>query len=172
MRAILASAIVALSTSSLLAEPAMTAEQIVDHFIATANIGGERAICIGTAEECASKPAMPAELDMKVTFELDSDVLTPGAKDTLREFAAAFNDPRLGIATFKVEGHTDARGSDDYNVDLSNRRADAVTATLVQLGVDPARIEARGFGESKPVTGDPMDPANRRVETRMVLPNG
>ena len=172
MRIASIAAVVLLTATPAMAEPVMKADDIVKTLIAGADLGGERAICIGTAEECSAKPATPAVLDMNVTFELDSAILTQEADESLREFAKAFNDPRLGIASFKVEGHTDARGSDGYNVDLSNRRADAVTARLVALGVEPDRIEARGLGESRPVTDDPFDPANRRVETRMVMPNG
>ena len=160
-----------LLVSPALAQPAMTADEIVEKFIASADLGADRAICIGTAEECSAQPKAPASLDMRVTFELDSAVLTSDAEATLREFARALNDPRLSIASFKVEGHTDARGSDAYNAELSERRADTVTARLIDLGVEPDRIEARGFGESRPVATDPFDPDNRRVEARMVLPS-
>lgn len=159
-------------TGTAFAEPAPTADEIVQRFIAAADLGDQRAICIGTEQECSSAPAVPATQDMKVTFELDSAVLTSEAERALETFAEAFNDPRLRVATFKVEGHTDARGSDDYNVELSERRADAVTARLVSLGVEPTRIEARGFGEARPLSNDPFAPDNRRVEARMVMPNG
>ena len=109
---------------------------------------------------------------MQVNFEYNSDVLTPEARETLAEFAKGLNDPRLEIATFDVEGHTDAYGGDAFNMDLSNRRAAVVSETLASLGVNPSRITAHGAGESKPIAADPYDPMNRRVNARIVLPNG
>lgn len=156
-----------------LADPAYTAEEIVQMFIKSADLGKARAICIGSAEECAAKLAAPADpVNMQVNFEYNSDVLTPAARETLAEFAKGLNDPRLEIATFDVEGHTDAYGGDAFNMDLSKRRAAVVSDTLASLGVDPSRIKASGMGESKPVSDDPFDPMNRRVNARIVLPNG
>jgi len=71
------------------------------------------------------------------------------------------------IQLLRVEGHTDVRGNDAYNMDLSQRRADSVMAYLVGKGIAPERIVAKGFGETKP-----LDPAantaayekNRRVD--------
>jgi OmpA-OmpF porin, OOP family len=158
---------------SAAAQPAYTAEEIVQMFIKSADLGKARAICIGSAEECAAKNEAPADpVNMQVNFEYNSDVLTPEARETLAEFAKGLNDPRLEVATFDVEGHTDAYGGDAFNMDLSKRRAAVVSDTLASLGVDPSRINAAGMGESKPASADPFDPANRRVNARIVIPNG
>jgi outer membrane protein OmpA-like peptidoglycan-associated protein len=61
-----------------------------------------------------------------------------------------------------VEGHTDIQGSETYNHQLSERRAQAVTDVLVQQGVAQSRIRTVGYGETQPVSSDHA--ANRRVE--------
>lgn len=64
-----------------------------------------------------------------------------------------------------VGGHTDATGTDAVNQQISQARADAVSAALAQRGVAPARITATGFGSSQPiVAGDGANAANRRIE--------
>ena len=128
-----------------------------------------RAVCIGTdsacaAEETAAAPAAKTGFDLLITFELGSDRLSDQAKVNLREFAKAMKSPALADATFNVDGHTDARGSDSYNTVLSQRRAAAVVTFLKSLGVDEARLDAKGHGESRPRTDDPFAPINRRVE--------
>ena len=67
----------------------------------------------------------------------------------------------------EVEGHTDSVGSDDYNQVLSERRANAVRDFLVQEGISPASITARGLGKSDPVASNTTAAGrqmNRRVE--------
>jgi OOP family OmpA-OmpF porin len=71
------------------------------------------------------------------------------------------------IALVSIEGHTDERGSDDYNLDLSQRRADAVRDYLAQKGVERERMRTQGFGESIPLKPEATEEAyaiNRRVE--------
>ena len=58
-------------------------------------------------------------------------------------------------------------GSPSYNLDLSARRAQAVVRYLQERGVDTAKLEARGYGETKPVVADRFAGENRRVETRL-----
>ena len=128
-----------------------------------------RAVCIGTdsacaAEETAAAPAAKGGFDLLITFELGSDRLSDQAKSNLREFARALQSPALESATFNVDGHTDARGSDTFNTQLSKRRAAAVVAFLKSLGVSEERLQAQGYGESKPRSDDPFAPINRRVE--------
>jgi outer membrane protein OmpA-like peptidoglycan-associated protein len=75
------------------------------------------------------------------------------------------------IQLVRVEGHTDSRASDEYNLDLSQRRASAVMRYLQRAGVENGRLTARGFGESMPIaTNDTEDgmSLNRRVELVIV----
>lgn len=157
-----------------LADPAYRSSDIVSRFTAekgAVNLGASRALCIGTDTECAkaipstAKPA--AGFDLVVNFEYNSDNLTTPAKSNLDEFAKALKDPRLDRMSFVVEGHTDAKGGDDYNLDLSTRRANSVVRYLTSRGVETAKLESKGVGKQNPIGSDPMDPANRRVETRL-----
>lgn len=137
---------------------------------ASNSLGASRALCIGTESECAkSIPSVErprAGFDLVVNFEYNSDTLTRPAMANLDEFAKALKDPRLDRMSFLVEGHTDAKGGDDFNLDLSARRAKSVVKYLQTRGVETAKLEAKGLGKQSPL-GDPMDPANRRVETRL-----
>ncbi|HEV2555670.1 MAG TPA: OmpA family protein [Bosea sp. (in: a-proteobacteria)] len=149
------------------------AEDIVKHFgPATSPFGATRGLCIGTEADCnkaghAVKPAAAAAFDLVVRFRYNSDVLEPEARVNLDEFAKALKTPQLGASRFVVEGHTDAAGTPSYNLDLSERRAQAVVSYLRERGVDTAKLEARGYGQTKPVVADPFAGENRRVETRL-----
>jgi outer membrane protein OmpA-like peptidoglycan-associated protein len=127
-----------------------------------------RAVCIGTGSACAGEtaaaPVEPGGFDLLITFELGSDRLSEQAQANLREFAKAMTDPAMSDATFNVDGHTDARGSDELNDELSRRRAEAVVEFLESLGVDESRLQAHGYGESQPRADDPFAAINRRVE--------
>lgn len=149
--------------------PDYKADDIVNHFANSVNHGAARGICVGTAQECekARLAARPKAFDLLITFEKNSDNLTTRAQSNLSEFAKALKDPRLTRARFSVEGHTDASGSDIYNLKLSKRRAKSVKRFLVGLGVNPDKLIARGFGEFSPRTKNPLDKINRRVETRI-----
>jgi outer membrane protein OmpA-like peptidoglycan-associated protein len=129
---------------------------------------GTRAVCIGTGSACAGQaaaaPAEPSGFDLLITFDLGSDRLSDQAQANLREFAKAMSDPALDGTQFNVDGHTDARGSDELNNQLSERRAAVVVQFLKELGIDEARLEAKGHGESMPRADDPFAAINRRVE--------
>ena len=93
---------------------------------------------------------------MLINFELNSTELTPQGKENLEEFAKALSDKRLSSAHFVVEGHTDALGSDEYNMGLSERRAQVVKNFLLEKGVSTAMVTAVGLGEKKPRESDPL----------------
>lgn len=111
--------------------------------------------------------ADPGAYDLLIEFDLDSTSLRVEARRHLDAFIEALHSPALAGHRFLVEGHTDATGPADYNLELSRRRAAAVVDYLVRRGIDPDRLMARGFGETRPRAADPENPANRRVETRL-----
>lgn len=92
-------------------------------------------------------------------FDYNSSQLKPGAYRELDRISGVLNN--YPQTTIRIEGHTDSRGSEQYNQQLSERRAVSVQNALVQRGVDPMRIEAIGYGESQPISSS--DAMNRRV---------
>lgn len=100
-----------------------------------------------------------------VRFKFDKDLLTEEAKIILSNAAKVLNEyPEYD---FEILGHTDNIGSDEYNMDLSERRANAVRDYLISQGVDPNRLYAAGCGERKPVADNSTAigrAINRRIE--------
>jgi outer membrane protein OmpA-like peptidoglycan-associated protein len=107
--------------------------------------------------------------DLKVNFKPGSSELTTDSESKLAQFASALKDPSLARRRFEIGGHTDASGSADKNLALSQARAESVKAFLVKQGVEAARLQARGYGaEGLAVPDQPRDPRNRRVEARLL----
>lgn len=104
-----------------------------------------------------------------VVFETGKAQLKPGAVDRLRPLAGYLQaNPQVRV---RIDGHTDAQGSDAYNQQLSNARANAVRQALASAGIDPGRIEAIGHGEANPIADNRTDAGrqqNRRVEVTLV----
>lgn len=103
-----------------------------------------------------------------VNFRTNSAELVGGAAALLDVQAETLREnPDIDI---EVAGHTDSSGNDDYNMNLSQQRADTVRTYLISKGVDADRISARGYGETQPIASnadrDGMA-ANRRVELRI-----
>ncbi len=100
-------------------------------------------------------------------FEYDSSTLQSSAISQLQKLATLIR--RNPKATFTVEGYTDSFGTPEYNLDLSQRRADSVKQYLVEaMGINPEQVETHGFGASKfrtsPNGSIEGQSANRRVE--------
>lgn len=100
-----------------------------------------------------------------VLFATGSADLTAGAETRIQRLAR-FLEGQPG-RTVRIEGYTDATGSSETNLRLSERRAESVRAALLAQGVNPTRVTTRGFGEAQPVASNSTDAGrqqNRRVE--------
>lgn len=108
-------------------------------------------------------------LQEEVLFATDSATLRPGALNRLEPLADYLRaEPGVRVA---IDGHTDARASDAYNQDLSERRAIAVRDALEDMGVVEARFRVRGYGETRPVAPNTTAAGlrqNRRVEVTLL----
>lgn len=110
----------------------------------------------------------------KIDFEHDSAEITPAAQATLNDVAKVLK-AHPEVQRVEIEGHASTKGDANYNLGLTERRAQAVARGLEKLGVEPARLVAIGYGEFCPATdvGDEVDEAkNRRVLLKAVVVNG
>jgi outer membrane protein OmpA-like peptidoglycan-associated protein len=100
-----------------------------------------------------------------VLFEFDKAQLLPGANRTIDQLAAFLSEHT--DRSVLIEGHTDSIGSESYNIELSQRRAEAVRNALLSRQIPFYRIVSKGYGKSYPVAGNDSEAGrqqNRRVE--------
>jgi len=133
----------------------------------------KKSLTFGPAE---MKSALDAEGRVQlhgILFELDKATLQPESTKQLQHVVTLLKDnPDLML---EVQGHTDDQGSDDYNLKLSQRRAETVVAYLGLFGIDPSRLVPKGYGESKPVIPNTTEEGrakNRRVELVKLISKG
>jgi OOP family OmpA-OmpF porin len=109
--------------------------------------------------------------DQVVHFEFDRSQMTAASMEFVSKLGRFLaSNPELW-QSLKVEGHTDSRGTADYNLKLSEARAAQVRETLAQAGVPADRLVSRGMGLSSPIDRGPSDVSqarNRRVELSFV----
>jgi outer membrane protein OmpA-like peptidoglycan-associated protein len=103
------------------------------------------------------------------SFDFDSAIIKPGAEDEIARVAAVLiKYPQTNIS---IEGYTDSKGAEEYNMTLSTRRAEAVKASLIGRGLSSSRLQTIGFGESKPLASNDTEAGrqqNRRVRIVIV----
>ncbi len=119
-------------------------------------------------------PALGTQADLvvnvgdRIFFDTDSSSLTMAARTTLENQAAWLAQyPNLNVS---IEGHTDERGTREYNLALGERRANAVKSYLVALGVNPARLGVISYGKERPAVPGANSMAwsqNRRSVTKV-----
>jgi outer membrane protein OmpA-like peptidoglycan-associated protein len=106
-----------------------------------------------------------------VLFDTGKAQLKPGAQRSIDQIAAFLTEnPERRI---QIEGFTDSQGTDEYNLELSQSRADAVAMAIIQRGIDAQRVRALGYGEGYPVASNSSAGSrqlNRRVE--IIVSNG
>jgi len=125
-------------------------------------------------KQLASIKAGKIEIVDNVYFATDKDVILKRSFPLLENVAALIGS-HPEIERVLVEGHTDSRGRLQHNMDLSDRRAKSVMRFLVEHGVDAARIDARGFGPTRPIDDNRTEigrARNRRVEFTIVGAKG
>jgi len=114
----------------------------------------------------SSEPATPAVI-ATVYFAVNSATLTQTASTQLDQ--AAINLHKQASLTVEVAGHTDSRGPDAYNVELSKRRASSVNNYLLKKGITAGRLNIIAYGESRPAASNDTEAGmakNRRVELK------
>jgi len=113
--------------------------------------------------------AAPVRVELDVKFDFDRDVVKQDSYSDIQNLADFMKEYRQ--TTTVLEGHTDSVGTDAYNQRLSERRANAVRRVLVdELGVEGNRVNAVGYGESRPVADNSTEEGraiNRRVEAEV-----
>lgn len=111
------------------------------------------------------------KLNVRIQFDLDSSQLTDQGHQQVVQLAKALREERWKNYAIHLAGHTDIRGSEDYNQRLSEQRAAAVKQQLVNLaGVLGPRIKSYGMGETRPLwegDSEEVHAINRRVEVRL-----
>jgi OmpA-OmpF porin, OOP family len=122
---------------------------------------------VGFIDASEMKKAIDARgrVALHINFDVDKATLRPDAQPLLNEINKLLNaDPALKLS---IEGHTDNSGTATHNQALSTARARSVLGALVGLGIDPARLQSRGYGQGQPVADNGSEAGrakNRRVE--------
>ena len=156
------------SPSALLAQAGPSAADIVQALKpkpkapAVRGLAGNRGITV----EGGDTTAPPPSIDLQVNFEFDSSNLTNDAQLSLKALGEALKSKDLAGLRFRLIGHTDSRGTAEYNMELSRRRANTVRAYLTQYhSITGDRLEAEGRGKTELIDrSNPESGLNRRVQ--------
>jgi len=150
--------------ASTRADPAATEAE--GKFVQSLRNRTTRSLSAGEREQIATIVEEKPKIDLDINFDYNSDRISAGSLPAVQALGRALSNPELKGSTFIVAGHTDAAGSDTYNQDLSERRADSIKRYLVdKSGVPAADLVAVGYGKTKlKDPANPMAEVNRRVQ--------
>lgn len=150
--------------------------RIVDLTYRVTDLSGNPVDVGGRVEELQvreSATELTIDLAADVLFDFDKADILPKAEETLGKAAAVIRERAKGVV--RIEGHTDSKGNDAYNLRLSQRRADSVRNWFVQKGgLTAVRFQTRGLGETQPVapnekTDGSDDPEGRQKNRRVQI---
>ena len=124
-----------------------------------------------TPDGGGSTPVKRASASMLITFQTNSAELTPQAKKMLASLGKAMTSDKLSNFKFSIEGHPDPRGGEQFNLQLSQTRAETVVGFLTEnYSIAPGRLQPVGKGQSELVNvAQPFAPENRRVTVKTVV---
>ena len=145
-------------------DPAASAKEA--SFLNTVRNRQTRSLSLGERQEIADIAANKPKIDLEIHFDYNSAEIARGSTQAVQELGKALSDASMKGSTFIVAGHTDAIGSEAYNQDLSERRADTIKNYLVEhYGLNGSDLVTVGYGKTRPKDPKaPMDPTNRRVQ--------
>ena len=145
-------------------EAARNAEN--ERFLQTLRTKRTRSLSMGERQKVAAIAADKPSIDIEIRFDYNSAKIGPQAVPALTQLGRALTSPDLSGGVFLLAGHTDAKGGEAYNQDLSDRRAEAVKNYLVQkFGVASDNLVAVGYGETRlKDQSNPLAEENRRVQ--------
>jgi len=146
------------------ADPSVKAKEI--SFVQTLRNRKTRSLSMGEREEIAEIASTRPNIDLDIQFDYNSADISTTSLPSVQALGKALSDANLKGSTFVVAGHTDAVGSEAYNQDLSERRADSIKRYLTEkYGINGTDLVTVGYGKTKPKDANaPMDPINRRVQ--------
>jgi len=128
--------------------------------------GKTRSLSAGERDRVASIVKDKPSIDLEITFDYNSANLSRKSMNAVNELGKALSNPELKGSVFLVAGHTDAKGTDDYNQVLSEKRAETIKRFLLQkYGVAAENMVTVGYGKTQlKNTADPLAEENRRVQ--------
>ena len=146
------------------ADPAVKAKEV--SFVAMLRNRKTRSLSLGEREEIVEIASTKPKIDLDIQFDYNSAEISKTSMPSVQELGKALSNASLKGSTFVVAGHTDAIGSEAYNQDLSERRADTIKRYLTEkYGITGTDLVTVGYGKTKPKDPNaPMDPINRRVQ--------
>jgi outer membrane protein OmpA-like peptidoglycan-associated protein len=158
-----------LTRSLSMGAPAQTdpaAAEAEGKFVQSLRNRSTRSLSMGEREQIAGIVKDKPKIDLEINFDYNSDRISVRSLASVQALGRALANPELKGSTFIVAGHTDAAGSDSYNQDLSERRADSIKRYLVEKsGIAAADLVTVGYGKTR--LKDPANPlaeVNRRVQ--------
>jgi outer membrane protein OmpA-like peptidoglycan-associated protein len=125
-----------------------------------------RSLSLSEREEIASIVKDKPKIDLEINFDYNSADISAKSLPAVQALGRALTNPDLKGSTFVVAGHTDAAGAENYNQELSERRADSIKRYLVdKYGITGSDLVTVGYGKSKlKDAANPMAEVNRRVQ--------
>jgi outer membrane protein OmpA-like peptidoglycan-associated protein len=135
-------------------------------FINTVRNRRTRSLSLGERDQIAEIASTKPKIDLEIKFDYNSAKISNTSMPSVQALGTALTDPSLKGSTFVIAGHTDAIGSDAFNQDLSERRADTIKRYLVEhYRITSSDLVTVGYGKTRlkdPV--NPTDAVNRRVQ--------
>jgi outer membrane protein OmpA-like peptidoglycan-associated protein len=142
----------------------MSAED--QQFINSLRTKRTRSLSAGERQKVATLTKEKPSIDLTINFDYNSATISGKALSTVNELGKALADPSIQGSVFLVGGHTDAKGGEEYNQKLSERRAEAIKTFLTQKhGIPAENLVTVGYGKTQlKNASDPTADENRRVQ--------